>query len=350
MRMAFARAACNPCWLAGAVCALVISSTRTAHAGERTSSLSWVKLDGADSCITTQDLAQAVEKRLERKVFVSASEADVSVEGHIQRSAGKWRAVITIRDAEGKLLGTRDLDSAEKECSSLDEPLALVVSILIDPDAELDAPPQPAEPPSAKPPPAPPPRVVVKRERVLVPVERAAPEPWRVEASLGGAVALGLLPGAAPGVGAFVAVEPPHFIGLFVAGNYWLTRSIDAEGGAESDVSLAYAGGGACPLSFAEGRILYRLCAGVAFGSLQSKGKGFDVTENDEKLSAQLLLPNRFLFRIAGPLALAAGVTVLVPLSRTELTYRTSDGVSHSLYDPSPVGGAADVGLALSFP
>jgi hypothetical protein len=88
----------------------------------------------------------------------------------------------------------------------------------------------------------------------------------------------------------------------------------------------------------------------VAFGSLQSKGRGFDATASDEKLAAQAFLPNRFLFRLGGPLTLSAGVTVLVPLLRTELTYRTADGVSHSLYDPSPVGGTADVGLALSFP
>lgn len=349
--MAFARAACNPRWLPALVFAVGWLTPSRAVAEERTSSLSWVKLDGAESCITTQDLAQAVEKRLDRKVFVSASEADVSVEGHVEKSGGKWRAVITIREADGTLLGTRELDSAEKECSALDEPLALVVSILIDPDAELGAPPKPPEAtPPAKPPPAPPPRVVVKRERVLVPVERPRPEPWRVEASLGGAVALGILPGTAPGVSTFFVVEPPHFVGLFVAGNYWLKRTVDAVGGAESDVSLAHAGLGLCPLSWNEGRVSYRSCGGVAFGSLQSKGRGFDTTQSDEKLFAAVLLPNRFLFRIAGPLAVSAGVTVLIPLVRTELTYRTSDGVSHSLYDPAPVGGAADVGLALSFP
>src|SRR5262245_51486655 len=129
-----------------------------------------MRLENAESCIRTQDLAQTVEQRLQRKVFVSAAEADVSVEGHVSRSAARWRAVITIRDSNGTLLSTRELDSAEKNCSALDEGLAFVVSVLIDPDAESrEKPPkEKPEPPPA--PPAPPPRVIVKKERVLVPV------------------------------------------------------------------------------------------------------------------------------------------------------------------------------------
>src|SRR5689334_12323457 len=85
------------------------AAARADEPGKRTSSLSWVRLEGAESCIATQALAQAVETRLKRKVFVSASGADVSVEGHIARESSppRWRAVFTVRDAEGTLLGTR---------------------------------------------------------------------------------------------------------------------------------------------------------------------------------------------------------------------------------------------------
>jgi hypothetical protein len=306
-------------------------------------------LEGAESCIHTQDLAQAVEKRLARKVFVSASEADVSVEGHVEGKPGKWRAVITIREADGKLLGTRELDSAESECSALNEPLVFVVSVLIDPDAETREPvEEPAKPPPVTPT-APPPRVVVRTERVLVPVEKK-PDPWFVEAGLGGAIGLGLLPGTAFGVTTSAVLEPPAFWGIFVTGSYWFQRSVTAQNGAKSDVSLAHAGAGLCPIYWGADRVSYRLCAGFLIGSLQSKGVGFDTEKSDEKLSAHVLVPNRLGLRLGGPLALTAGVSLFVPLVRTELTYRTSDGVSHSLYDPSPVAGAVDLGVALFFP
>src|SRR5438067_9881368 len=94
---------------------LATSSTTAASASEgRTSSLSWLRMPGTDSCIATQALARSVEERLGRHVFVSAAEADVSVEGRIEKRAAHatsaWHAVITIRDSKGALLGTRELD------------------------------------------------------------------------------------------------------------------------------------------------------------------------------------------------------------------------------------------------
>ncbi len=69
----------------------------------RTSSLSWIRLPGADACVSTQDLARDVEARLRRPVFVSPAQADVSVEGHIEpRAPGPgWKATIALRDAKG---------------------------------------------------------------------------------------------------------------------------------------------------------------------------------------------------------------------------------------------------------
>src|SRR5689334_7531634 len=46
---------------------------------QRTSSLSWVRLPGAETCIPTQTLAERVEQRVGRQVFVSASQADLSL-------------------------------------------------------------------------------------------------------------------------------------------------------------------------------------------------------------------------------------------------------------------------------
>ncbi|MEO8877528.1 MAG: hypothetical protein ABI461_18175, partial [Polyangiaceae bacterium] len=69
-------------------------------------------MPGAESCVPTQELAREVEIRLGRPVFVSASQADVSIEGHIDRRASQnhWHATIILRDAKGATLGTRELD------------------------------------------------------------------------------------------------------------------------------------------------------------------------------------------------------------------------------------------------
>jgi hypothetical protein len=340
-------AACLSCWFARP------ASARADDPASRTSSLGWIRLQGAESCISTQALAQAVEERLGRKVFVSASEADVSVEGHVARASSppRWRATLTIRDATGAELGTRDIDSNGESCSSLDEGVVLVVSLLIDPDAASSPPAvAPAEPEPA-PPPAPPPTVVVERQRVLVPVPAPRPDdPWRVEVGAGMAASLGLLPAPSLGAKVVAIVEPPRFWGILVSGAYWFGADAEAERGAYADVTLAHAGAGLCPLRLAAWRVSYRICAAVDVGSMRSNGHGFDTQGAEETLSVHATLPNRLALRIAGPLVASVGLDLIFPLARTEIGYRASDGSRRVLFQPSPVAASADLGLGLHFP
>ena len=333
------------------LCALLPTSTADAqNTHGRTSSLSWVRLEGAESCIATNALAQAVEGRLKRKVFVSASQSDVSVEGHVLRTKqgnpSEWRAVLTLRDARGALIGTREIEGAGSSCSSLDESIVFVVSVLIDPDAALGKTSPAPEP--APPPPPPPPQVIVRHERVLVPVE--PPPPWRFEANVGGALSVGLLPHVGVGVTAGVLIEPPGFWGIQISGTSWHSSSVAADRGAHSEVQLAYGGLALCPFRLEIGRFAYRACAGVQVGSLQSRGVGFDREQSDEALAVHAFLPSRFDFRLAGPLVASLGLSLIVPLMRTELSYGASDGTNQAIFRPSPVAGASDLSIALSFP
>src|SRR5262249_39169402 len=54
------------------------------RAERATSSLNWVRLPGSEECITARALATAVEGRLGRAVFVSASQGDLSIEGRVE--------------------------------------------------------------------------------------------------------------------------------------------------------------------------------------------------------------------------------------------------------------------------
>lgn len=111
-----------------------------AHA-QRTSSLSWVRLPGTEGCIPTQTLAERVEQRVGRQVFVSASQADLSLEGHVERSAdaSAFVATLAVSDREGRVLGKRVLRAQGNDCSALDPALVLVIAIGLDPDAALPA-------------------------------------------------------------------------------------------------------------------------------------------------------------------------------------------------------------------
>ncbi|WP_394825426.1 hypothetical protein [Pendulispora albinea] len=323
----------------------------------RTSSLSWVRLQGAEGCIATNALAQAVESRLRRKVFVSPSQADVSVEGHVLQSKSgnppEWRAVLTVRDNRGNLIGTREIEAAGSSCSALDDSLVLVVSILIDPEAQLrpgTPPPEPAPPPPSSPPP--PPQVIVRQERVLVPIP--PPNPWRFGANVGGAFSVGLLPSVGVGVTGAVLIEPPGFWGIQISGTSWRSASVDIANGARAQVQLAYGGVALCPLRLEVGRFAYRACVGAQFGSLQSRGQSSDANKfqqfSDEKLAVHAFLPSRFDFRLAGPMVASLGLSLIVPIVRTRLSYEDSRGMDQTIFQPAPVAGATDLSIALTFP
>ena len=320
----------------------------------RTSSLSWVRLQGAENCIATNALAQAVESRLKRKVFVSASQADVSVEGSVSQTkrgaTPEWRAALNIRDARGNVIGTREIQRSGSTCSeALDESIVFVVSVMIDPDAALGKTAPEPEPPTPPPPPPPPPQVIVQREEVVVQVE--PPDPWRFEASAGGTLSVGLLPSMGAGMTATVLLKPPAFWGVEFSGTYWARGSVDSNRpGASSDVSLAYGGVALCPLHWEKGLFSYRGCAGFELGTMQSRGVGFPTPLSDEALVAHVFLPSRFGLRVAGPLVVSLGLSLIVPLVRAELSYRAPDGTNQAIYRPAPIAGATDLSLGLRFP
>ena len=120
--------------------AWLIASAASAQATPPTSSLSWVRLPGAESCLSTHQLAASVEKRLGHRAFVSASQAELSLEGRIERSApDRWSATLIVSDRNGRTLGKRELHARGDSCAAIDRSLVLVVAIAIDPGAVLSA-------------------------------------------------------------------------------------------------------------------------------------------------------------------------------------------------------------------
>jgi hypothetical protein len=326
----------------------------------RTSSLSWIRLDGAESCVATQRLAQAVEERLARPVFVSASQADVSVEGHIERgtgkSAGTWQAWVSVRDAKGTLLGTRHLESTDPSCDALSPELAFVVAVMIDPDAATrspaPAPPAPPENPAPPPPasdvvPAGPPRVVVIHDVVPAPEVK---EPWHFEVGAGPALVYGLLPGAGVGVTLAAAVEPPGFWAVRMSGTTYLDDSVVVTQAARAVFSLTYGELALCPIRRVFGRVRALACAGAQVGALRTTGTGFPVSRGaSESYEVNLAAEAEISVVLLKPLVAMAGLTLIVPTVREVLTYTQANSTTPEVFRTSAVAGVGQVGLGVSF-
>jgi len=303
-------------------------------------------MPGADACVATQELAKRVEARLGRSVFTSAAVADVSVEGHVEPASPRaphagFRAVLTLRDARGALLGTRELARADASCDSLTEPLVLVIAVMIDPDTPLGAKPLPAsETPSA----AAPPTVVVVEKPVYVvaapPVLPRPPPTWRIDVGAAAATTLGLLPAPNLGVAASGLLEPPGLFPLEGFGAAWFDDP-KHDGATSAAFSLGYVGGGPCPLHYRGDRVRLYGCAIGELGAFAHTSGSASST--DVYLAGGL--EGRLSVRIAGPFAVRLGVNGVVPLFRPTTTAGMTE-----LFRPSVVGGAADLGFGVLLP
>jgi len=347
-----ARAAAHAAATMAMVASLVALPTPVRAEGKRTSSLAWVRLEGAESCIASPALAQRVEGRLGRKVFVSASEADITVEGTIGPSPkGGFRAQLRVSARDGSLLGARDVETRAATCDAIDEKLSLVVSVMIDPDATpgADDPKAALAAPAAEAGPAPP-EVVVKERIVVVREEppRADP-PWRFELTLAAMATLGLQPGAGVAFAPAVILSPPRFWAIRVAGGIAATSSVDAGGGATAEASLAHGSVALCPLAARGPRLGALACAGALVGALRGRGIGFDTTTTTSSLVAGPVVLGRASLRIAGPLLASAALGLVVPVAHAELGYRTSTG-SASLFRTAPVAATAELGIGVELP
>ena len=338
-------------------------------------------MPGAESCVPTQELARDVELRLGRRVFVSASQADVSIEGRVERRAqqNRWHATIILRDANGTTQGTRVLDRTDASCDGLREQLALVIAVMIDPDAALAHPvePQPAPTSTQSPPtqPAPtpaapipaPPATTSSPQKDLPPPSAANPpanapaskkqaDPWFAEASAAAFAAAGLTPNLAAGVGASTLLEAPK-IPIALDGSAAIffdnTATVTSPNGAAAATTftLAYLSGGLCPVRARGERLHVFACLVSQLGFLRARSQGFAVA-TDDKLAVlyNIGIEGRASLRIAGPFAVRAGFSGVVPIVRSPFLYERGDGTSATLFQVAPIALTGDLGIGFEFP
>ncbi len=304
---------------------------------ERTSSLSWVRMPGAEGCLSSGELARAVETRLSRRVFVSAAEADLAVEGRAERTDSGWRAVLQVSDAGGGVLGDRTLESGEEGCDALGRLVALTVALMIDPlTAREDE--EEEEPPPEDP------VVIVRTERVEVPVERPGPR-WRVEIDTALVGALGLLPTPALGGVATVILEPPGFIPLVVEGALFPFVRAEHASGVHADFLQVHAGLALCPLAIRESGLALHGCVGADGGAVFVLG-GDAALDERERVIGQARASLRGHWDVIGPLTVRLGLHFLVPFRHEPFT--TGAG-ANAFYTPEPVAGMVDLGAGLHF-
>ncbi|MFT3711496.1 MAG: hypothetical protein QM817_28000 [Archangium sp.] len=150
-------------------------------AGAASAETKWgLRWRAPDECISAADLAARVEKRLGRPVF--GLNPDFRVDGLMEKQATspKWRARITVVSAAGDVAGSREVTGDDDSCHALDDRIAFVVSVSIDPNLQAPVDPPPAPPVVAQRSPSPevpqPKRAPPSADSVFVEVETDDPD------------------------------------------------------------------------------------------------------------------------------------------------------------------------------
>jgi hypothetical protein len=311
-----------------------------------TYSLGWTRMAGAEACIGAGPLARAVETRLGHSAWASASAADIQSEGHVEPRADRpgWRAGIELADPKGKVLGQREIASDDAACEALEEPLVLMLALIIDPQLDLSREPGAAAPPIA-PPHAPEPAPVA----TPLPTPPPPAEPVdRGEIETGVSLAAGLLPGTAIGLAVNEALWPGPW-SLELGGTLWFPKDANVDATRGATFSLVEAVARACPMARRGARVFVRACAGGGLGVVVVNAFGFDDLGSRKRPEAFVSLSGEGGVRVVGPVWLGMRMMGSVPILRENFTYSSRDGGEISLFQMAALIGVFDFTLGMHF-
>jgi hypothetical protein len=283
-------------------------------------------------CERAQQVREGVEVYLGRVVF--SADAELKVRVRVARpaaSAGKVVALVTQEDATGQSWGERVV-TGDASCESLDEPLTLVVALMV--DRPTSATPEAATATVTAPPPAaPPPQVQVPAEISTTPsLDRAPPAPGHTALLVSALGAMGATPAFGFGGGLSLVWKPRSFWGLSLDASAVLPRSVSLETGSLR-VSLQSLDVGICPLQGTDGSAWWSLCGGAGVARVHVRSHDLLESRATSQYMAVPGLRARAAMVIAQRWLLGGGVVVAFPLSADRYTYRDAAGEEHAAFE-----------------
>jgi hypothetical protein len=314
--------------------------------------LSWDRGALEAECDRAAIVREGVEAYLGRSVFAVDGSVVVRVRLERVQEVGRARVVARVsqEDASGKIWGER-IVSGDEACSSLDEPLTLVVALMVDsPEAPRSAP-ENQPPPDPLAPPKPPKQPVLVDDRpeeieTAPNLERALDSPGHA-AFLGlGLVSMGALPEPGAGAGLVALVKPRNFWGLGVEAQL-LAPQRETLGSGRLVVSLLLARGSICPLQGIDGGVWWSACASFGVARLRTesqnllgaKARGEWIAVPSASVRAAWVFDERWM--------LTGGLEAVFPVSPDRYVYRDEQGLKHQAFEMSPVNLTANLGIGV---
>jgi hypothetical protein len=298
--------------------------------------LQWHRSAQAEACLDASTLANAVESGLDRTVFGSVQQADLIVKVNLERpDAEHWLAEIDLEDNQGRLLGHRRLHSSGRSCGTINESLALIVSLMVDVTRESLH----QAPPVASP--LPQPRFQLQPSTVV------GPEPsWRANVFVLDSVCVGQPPGLTDGVSLAGEIGPRRTWLVAIRMTAWAPKQVGIDGAG----ARFWLGSGEVDLCGSERslpRLDNRLCIGPAIGILGARAIGFDMNRAETSLFTDLILRLSTIWWVSPRFGLHLGLGAGLPLEQREYFGTRADGSRVRLLSRPWLVPLADFGVGM---
>jgi hypothetical protein len=313
--------------------------------------LTWDRGQLQAECDRAAIVRQGVDAYLGRSVF--APTGDIVVRVQLSRGdepGARVVATVTKETRDGKVWGERSV-SGEAQCESLDEPLTLVIALMVDaaeapvtakvePEPAVPQPPQGARP-------SPVPEPAHEGEIITAPSLEQAPATASHWAVLGFGIAnMGAEPEVAGGGGLALSYKPKRFWGVGVEGEVLAARRSALESGSLA-ISVATVGVDLCPLQDTDDHAWWSLCASGRLARVHAKSRGLSEAVESTQLVIMPGLVARAAYIVGRRFLVGGGLQASFPVSPDRYVYRDSLGVAHPAFELSPLVLSVNFGVGL---
>lgn len=285
--------------------------------------LRWERDPGAERCPSAAQIAHAVNTRLGYVWLVPGHQAGERAFGRVSTLDAGYEALLTLRDADKRLIGTRRLRDPAGDCTTLAAASVLAFTLMA----------------SGAPPPAT--RSAGEAQRV----------DWAVE--VGAAASLGLL--SAPRAHAFARMDalltPRFALEAQLLGFGTVRTPLDGSTKSARVRTTPLLGSlAACLVILHTLHLRWDGCAGVTAGAFRARGERFterDLSTWSPLVAPMLRLPLRI--RIKGPLQAGVALQLAVPVLHPAYQYLDPEGKRRSVRESDPLFGWLELGLGATF-
>jgi hypothetical protein len=312
--------------------------------------LTWDRGQLQAQCDRSAIVRQGVDAYLGRSVF--APTGDVVVRVRLSRGddpGARVVATVTKETRDGKVWGERSV-SGDANCESLDEPLTLVIALMVDSaeaPATAETEPEPVVDPSPQPASPPPPEPSREGEIITAPSLEQAPATASHWAFFGFGIAnMGAEPEVAWGGGFLLSYKPKRFWGIGVEGEALSIQRSTIENGSLA-ISVATLGVDLCPLQDTDDRVWWSLCASGQLARVHAKSRGLLEPIESTQLVVMPGLVARAAYIVGTHLLVGGGLQAYFPVSPDRYVYRDSLGVVHPAFELSPLVLSVNFGVGL---